>query len=158
MGRMDVLMTFWTLLSYLGFVLWERRAPGALTFFLFFLPFPIGILTKWTGPLFVVPPVAAYLLIVGSKRRVPWGWIVAGAVLTIAPLLVWMDATEFGKILGGASHERPWHFHPGRIVAVTMPFFLLIPGAVAMFRTRAGTSFACTARKQRPWIRPWCRI
>ncbi len=136
-ARMDVLLTFFVCLSFLGFVRWERgegSKPAAALLFL--LPLPLGVMTKWVGPLFVLPPAVLYLLLSSQARRLPLLGAAAAVILSLAPLFLWIDLAEYGRILTGSAHPHPWHYLLLRYPLVALPFAALLPGAVRYARRR----------------------
>jgi 4-amino-4-deoxy-L-arabinose transferase-like glycosyltransferase len=138
LARMDVVLTFFVCLSFVGFALFERRrAPGWVSFLLFFVPLPLGILSKWAAPVFVLPPVLLYLLLTGQRGRIPWRWLVPGLLIVVAPLVVWMDMGEYGRIVSGNVHQKPFYYHLLRYPLVLLPGVLLLPGAVWLYRSRS---------------------
>jgi 4-amino-4-deoxy-L-arabinose transferase-like glycosyltransferase len=138
-ARMDVLVTLAVLLSFAGFALWERRRSRA-ALLLFLLPLPLGVLAKWTGPLFVLPPLILYVSLLRRGRRLPWPVLVVGAALSCLPLLFFGDAAEFGRIATGKAHARAFWMQIVRYPLVTLPFFLLVPVAIARMRRGGLTS------------------
>jgi len=132
-ARMDVLVTLAVLLSFAGFALWERRRSRA-ALLLLLLPLPLGVLAKWTGPLFVLPPLFLYVSLVRRGRRFPWPLLVAGVALAVLPLLLFSDLSEFSRIATGKAHARAFYMQIVRYPLVTLPFILLVPVGIARIR------------------------
>lgn len=136
-ARMDMVLTFFTTLSLLGFVLWERRrVPDVVAFVLVFLPLAFGVLTKWAAPAFVLPPILIYLLATGQRGRIPWLASLVGLAVAFSPLLVFSDFGEYGKVIGGEVHKQPFYYHLVRLPLVALPAALFLPGTIAVFLRR----------------------
>ncbi|MEN8148886.1 MAG: glycosyltransferase family 39 protein [Planctomycetota bacterium] len=132
-ARMDVLVTLTVLLAFTGFLLWERRRSRA-ALGLFLAALPLGVLAKWTGPLFVLPPLILYVSLMRRGRRLPWPVLAVGVALSIAPLLFFSDPGEFGRIATGKAHWKPIYMQLLTFPAVAAPFVLLIVPAIARMR------------------------
>jgi len=164
-GRIDMVLCFFETLSAFCFWRWYREEKRV-----FLLPFYIGmafaVLAK--GPVGLLPlPVAILFLVTsGQYSRVRRIGLLPGLIGIAALVACWLAPAAvlggqtywkeilglqiFGRIHGSWSHRKPFYFYLQNFGADSLPWFVLLPGAVTKYfrdaseRSTAQTRFVVT--------------
>ena len=147
-GRMDILLTFFEMLSLFCFWRWHVRGRRVYLF-PFYIGMALAVLTK--GPVGLLPLAIALIYLAASRQgakvrqmRLELGligiaaivacWLVPAAVAGGEPYWKEMLGTQiFGRVYKSWSHREPFYYYMIHFTWAFLPWFVLLPAALIRY-------------------------